>query len=325
MLVHFCARINLYFQYFLHIFPLQFMDRHGILVCKVVLAHRKKRKMMIDVVLDSFIDSIKLVPFLFVTYLLMECLEHKAGDKMQAAIRGAGKGGPVIGAVLGIFPQCGFSAAASNLYAGRIITMGTLMAVFLSTSDEMLPIMISENAGVSMIAKVLAVKAAVAVIAGFLIDFLFRKKEENMQIEHLCEQHHCHCENGIWKSALHHTVEIFLYILAISFVLNLMIVWIGEEVLGGIILNRPVIGALLAGLVGLIPNCAASVILTKLYLGGVLSGGAMIAGLLSGTGVGLLVLLRVNDDRRENLRFVALLYVIGVVAGILIEWLGITF
>lgn len=280
---------------------------------------------MIDVILDSFIDSIKLVPFLFVTYLLMEFLEHKAGDKMQAAIRGAGKGGPIIGGILGVFPQCGFSAAAANLYAGRIITMGTLMAVFLSTSDEMLPIMISENVGTTMIIKILAVKVAVAVLAGFMIDFVFRNKEENMQIEHLCEQHHCHCENGIWKSALHHTVEIFLYILLISFVLNLMIAWIGEDVLGGIMLNRPIIGAILAGFVGLIPNCAASVILTQLYLGGVLSGGAMLAGLLSGSGVGLLVLLRVNDDRRENLRFACLLYAIGVAAGIVIEMLGIAF
>ncbi len=280
---------------------------------------------MIDVISDSFIDSIKLVPFLFATYLLMECLEHKAGDKMQAAIRRAGKGGPIIGGILGIFPQCGFSAAASNLYAGRIITMGTLLAVFLSTSDEMLPIMLSENVGAAMIVKILAVKAAVAVIAGFIIDCFFHKKEENVQIEHLCEQHHCHCENGVLKSALHHTVEIFLYILVISFALNFLIAWIGEEVLSGIILNRPVIGALLAGLVGLIPNCAASVILTQLYLGGVLSGGALLAGLLSGTGVGLLVLLRVNDDRRENLRFVALLYTVGVAAGIVIELLGITF
>ena len=281
--------------------------------------------MIIDVITDSFIDSIKLLPFLFITYLVMEYLEHKAGDRMQAAIRDAGKGGPVIGGILGIFPQCGFSAAASNLYAGRIITMGTLMAVFLSTSDEMLPIMISENVGAGMIVKVLAVKLVVAVLAGFLIDLVFRKGKKDMQIDHLCEQHHCHCENGIWKSALHHTVEIFIYIFLISLVLNLIIAWVGEEVIGSVILNRPVIGAIIAGLVGLIPNCAASVVITQLYLGGVLSAGSMIAGLLSGTGVGLLVLLRVNDDRTENLRLIGLLYVIGVAAGIVVEMLGVTF
>lgn len=281
--------------------------------------------MIINVILDSLIDSVKLLPFLFITYLVMEYLEHKAGDKMQAAIRSAGKGGPAIGAVLGAFPQCGFSAAASNLYAGRIITIGTLMAVFLSTSDEMLPIMISENVGAGMIVKVLAVKVVVAVVAGFAVDCIFRKRERELQIGRLCEQHHCHCENGILKSALHHTVEIFIYVLLISLVLNLLIAWVGEDVLGNVILNRPIVGAVIAGLVGLIPNCAASVVLTQLYLSGVLSAGAMIAGLLSGAGVGLLVLFRVNDKRRDNLRIVGLLYVIGVAAGIAVEILGITF
>lgn len=281
--------------------------------------------MFLDVIADSFIDSIRILPFLFAAYLIMEYLEHKAGDRMQAAIRGAGKGGPIIGGILGIFPQCGFSAAASNLYAGRIITVGTLIAVFLSTSDEMLPIMISANAGAATIIKILAVKVVVAALAGFAIDCIFRKREENIQVEHLCEQHQCHCENGIWKSALHHTVEIFLYILIISLVLNLLIAWIGEDVLSGVILNRPVVGAVIAGIVGLIPNCAASVIITQLYLSGVLNAGAMIAGLLSGTGVGVLVLLRVNDNRRENLGLIGLLYVIGVLSGIVVEFLGITF
>lgn len=281
--------------------------------------------MIIDIILDSLTDSVKLLPFLFVTYLAMEYLEHKAGDKMQAAIRKSGKGGPVIGSILGVFPQCGFSAAASNLYAGRIITLGTLVAIYLSTSDEMLPIMISENVGIIMIAKILVFKVIVGMLAGFVIDFVFRKQEKNMQIEHLCEQHHCHCEKGIWKSALHHTVEIFFYILIISLVLNLVIELIGEEVLGNLILNRPVIGELIAGLVGLIPNCAASVIITQLYLKGVLNAGAMIAGLLAGSGVGILVLLRVNDDRKENLRIIGLVYVIGVAVGIVTELLGIGF
>lgn len=274
---------------------------------------------------DSLIDSVRLLPFLFLTYLVMEYLEHKAGGKMQAAIRGAGKGGPLIGAVLGIFPQCGFSAAAASLYAGGVITTGTLMAVFLSTSDEMLPIMISENAGVRLIVRVLAVKVIVAVAAGLAIDRVFRRSGKELQIGHLCEQHHCHCENGIWRSALHHTAEIFAYILAISLALNLLIAGVGENALGGLILDRPVAGTLLAGLVGLIPNCAASVVITQLYLDGVLGAGAMIAGLLSGTGVGLLVLLRVNDDRRENLRLIGLLYLIGVAAGIAVEMLGVTF
>lgn len=281
--------------------------------------------MILDAVIDSLIDSVKLLPFLFLTYLVMEYLEHKAGAKMQEAIRRSGRGGPVIGSILGVFPQCGFSAAASNLYAGRIITLGTLIAVYLSTSDEMLPVMISENAGVTTIVKILAFKVIAGVAAGFVIDLFCRKQEKDLRIGHLCEQHHCHCEKGIWKSALHHTAEIFAYILIISLVLNLVIALIGEEALSGLMLNRPVAGELIAGAVGLIPNCAASVIITQLYLDGVLSAGAMIAGLLAGSGVGVLVLVRVNDDRRENLRVIGILYLIGVAAGILVEFLNIRF
>lgn len=278
-----------------------------------------------DAALDSFIDGVRLLPFLFLTYLAMEYLEHRAGAKMQNAVRKSGKGGAVVGGVLGIFPQCGFSAAAANLYAGRIITLGTLIAIFLSTSDEMLPIMISENVGAAMIVKVLTTKVLAAIAAGLFIDLITGGRKEDLQIEHLCEQHHCHCENGIWKSALHHTIEIFLYILLISFVLNLMIAVIGEDVLGNVFLNRPLAGELIAGLVGLIPNCAASVVITQLYLSGTLSAGAMIAGLLSGAGVGVLVLLRVNDNKKENFKIISLLYLIGVSVGVLVECLHITF
>lgn len=284
---------------------------------------------MLDIILDTLSDSIKLLPFLFLTYLAMEYLEHKTGEKLQNTIRKSGKWGPVAGSVLGAFPQCGFSAAASNLYAGRIITLGTLLSIYLSTSDEMLPVLISENAGIGMIMKVLGVKILIGMAAGLTIDIVIRhlskNRDEELRIEHLCEQHHCHCEEGILKSALHHTIEIFLYLMLISFVLNLLIGMIGEDFLAGLILNRPVIGELAAGLIGLIPNCAASVVITQLYLKGVLSAGAMMSGLLSGAGVGILVLLRVNDKRKENVRIIGLLYVIGVLAGLLIELLGIQF
>lgn len=275
--------------------------------------------MILDVIYDSGIDGIKLLPFLFLTYLAMEYLEHLTGERMQAMIRRSGKAGPAIGSLLGIFPQCGFSTVAANLYAGRLITMGTLLAVFLSTSDEMLPIMISESAGVSMIGKVLLLKVGVAFATGFLADLFFRKKEEP-QIGHLCERHHC---RGILKSALHHTWTIFLYICLVSFALNLLIALVGEETLAAVILGRPVLGLFAAALVGMIPNCASSVILTQLYLQGVLGAGALLAGLLPGSGVGLLVLLRVNDDRKENLRILGILYVAGVVAGGIVTLLGV--
>lgn len=243
---------------------------------------------------------------------------------MQAIVRKSGKAGPAIGGILGIFPQCGFSAAAANLYAGRIITLGTLMAVFLSTSDEMLPIMISENVGISMIGKILLIKVLFALAAGFLVDVLFRKKEEP-QIGHLCERQHCHCERGIWRSAFSHTWRIFLYIILVSLILNFVIALIGEETLAAVVLNRPALSLFVSALVGMIPNCASSVVLTQLYLGGVLGAGALTAGLLSGSGVGFLVLLRVNENRKENLRIFGLLYVLGVVGGALVELLGVGF
>ncbi len=282
---------------------------------------------MLDIITDTLSDSIKLLPFLFLTYLAMEYLEHRAGSRMQHTIQRSGKWGPVIGSVLGAFPQCGFSAAASNLYAGRIITRGTLLSIYLSTSDEMLPVLISENAGIDLILKILGVKIVIGMTAGLLIDYVIarsrRGDSEELRIEHMCEQHHCHCENGIVKSALHHTVEIFLYLLLISFVLNTVIAVIGEDFLADLVLNRPVIGELVAGAVGMIPNCAASVVITQLYLKGILRAGAMMSGLLSGAGVGILVLLRVNDRRKENAVIIGLLYASGVLAGLLVELLGI--
>ena len=278
---------------------------------------------MVDVILDTLVDVVKLLPFLFLTYIVMEYLEHKTGDKTAALVRKAGKFGPVIGGFLGIVPQCGFSAAASNLYAGRVITLGTLMAIYLSTSDEMLPILISEQAPIGTILKILLGKAAIGIVAGLVIDLLLRgrNKEEREHIHDMCEQEHCHCEKGIVRSALSHTLQISLFILVITFALNLILFFVGEDALAGLIQNRRFAGPLLAGLVGLIPNCAGSVVITQLYLEKIIGIGAAFAGLLTGSGVGLLVLFRVNHDRKENLKILGLLYVIGVAAGIVMEFL----
>lgn len=281
-------------------------------------------EMILDVIYDTLIDGLRILPFLFLAYLAMECLEHWAGDRMQEIVRRSGEAGPIIGGFLGIFPQCGFSAAAANLYAGRVITLGTLLAVFLSTSDEMLPIMLSENAGIFLIAKILLTKVVFAVAVGFLADFLFPGKEEP-QIGHFCEKHHCHCEKGIWRSAASHTWKIFLYIVVISLILNYVIAMIGEDRLAAVVSDRPVLGLFAAALVGMIPNCASSVVLTHLYLEGVLGAGPLLAGLLSGSGVGYLVLLRVNEDKKDNLRIFALLYGVGVAAGAVVEILGVRY
>lgn len=288
-----------------------------------------------EVALDAVIDSVKLLPFLFLTYLAMEYLEHKTSDKTNRLVERSGRFGPLYGSLLGIVPQCGFSAAATNLYAGRVITLGTLIAIYLSTSDEMLPILISEKVPLLLILKILFVKVAIGMIAGFIIDFVHQKllRWTHMKdphhlpdIHHMCEHEHCHCdEKGIFPSALKHTLEIFAYILVISFVLNLVIAYIGEDTLSSFVLNRPVIGELAAGMIGLMPNCAASVVITQLYLEGLLSAGPMMAGLLVSAGVGLLVLFKVNDHPRENLKILGLLYAVGVVSGLLIELIGITF
>lgn len=285
---------------------------------------------MWEIILDTVTDSVRLLPFLLLTYLAMEYLEHKAGERMQVTVRHSGKWGPFLGSILGVFPQCGFSAAAANLFAGRVISLGTLLAIYLSTSDEMLPILISEHVGADRILKILGIKIIVGMAAGFVTDLtIHRPGHDHMdfkiheEIHQLCDRHNCHCEEGILRSALKHTLEIFAYILIITFILNIVISLIGENFLAEFILNRPVIGEMITGLIGLIPNCAASVVITQLYLGGVLTAGAMLSGLLAGTGVGLLVLLRVNRRPAENIKIIIMLYVIGVAAGILIDAAGV--
>ena len=274
-------------------------------------------------------DSVKLLPFLFLTYLFMELLEHTTGGKVQNKIKNAGKVGPLWGGLLGIMPQCGFSAAASSLYAGRVITVGTLLAVFLSTSDEMLPIFISESVALATIIKILGAKVCIAIISGFLAELVyvnvFKKKEKDMDIHVVCEEEHCSCEDGILKSALKHTLKIFVYILLITFILTLVIEMIGEDHLAVVFQNIPVVGEMIAALVGLIPNCASSVVITELYLSGIIGAGAMMSGLLVNAGVGLLVLFRLNRNWKQNAGIMAALYGFGVVWGVIIELLGIVF
>lgn len=276
---------------------------------------------MLHIIEDSVMDSVKLLPFLFLAYLAMEYLEHRTGKGIQRWIGKADKASPVIGGLLGIVPQCGFSAAAANLYAGRVITLGTLMAIFLSASDEMLPILLSERAPLDTILEILLVKAILGMIAGIAIDWIRRRmrKESSGSIHDICEREHCHCERGIFLSALTHTFQIALFLLLITFFLNLLLYFTGEDMLAVLLSDKPVLGPILAGLVGLIPNCAGSVVITKLYLEGMLSMGAAMAGLLAGSGVGILVLFRVNRNRKENLKILGLLYGIGVGAGILME------
>ncbi len=282
---------------------------------------------MIDVVIDTLIDSVKLLPFLFVTYIIMEYLEHKTSNKVKSAIQKSGKFGPLIGGLLGTIPQCGFSVAATNLYATRIINIGTLLAVYLATSDEMIPIMISEGIPIITIIKILGIKLIIAVIVGFLIDLIIqtRKNTEEEKIVDLCEKEHCDCEHGILKSALKHTVNIFVFIVIIIFIINMIVYFIGEENIANFLQANPVLAPVLASLIGLLPNCASSVILTQLYVQNVIPVSTMIAGLLVGAGVGLAVLFKMNKKLKENIEIVVLLVVIGTLSGIILQMLGINF
>lgn len=282
---------------------------------------------MLDVILDTLVDGVKLIPFLFLTYLAMEYIEHKTTAKTKNTIKKSGKLGPLVGGILGAFPQCGFSTAGSNLYAGRVITLGTLISIYLSTSDEMLPVFLSEKVPMSTILSMIAVKAVIGMVAGFIIDFVIRirklsqEQDFTSRIGQMCDHDHCHCDKSIVRSALNHTLTIFAFILVISFLLNTAVFFVGEDAIAGIILDRPVLGSILSGIVGLIPNCAASVVITQLYVEGVISIGATMSGLLVGAGAGLIVLFKENRDIKENVKIVALLYAIGVTCGIIIDFI----
>lgn len=281
---------------------------------------------MLDALLDALIDSLKLLPFLFITYLLMELLENKAGEKSLKIIKRSGKFGPILGGLLGIVPQCGFSAAAANLYAGRIITIGSLIAIFLSTSDEMLPILISEAAPISIIIEILLIKLLIGILSGICIDFILRKRKqkeyEENHIHDICQDEHCHCEEeGILKSSIKHTLHIFVYILIITLIINIAIYFIGEENIAHIATNIPVLGNLIASIMGLIPNCASSVILTQLYLQNILTFGCLISGLLVNSGIGMLVLFKVNKNKKENMAILGILFIIGLISGIIIDFI----
>ena len=280
-----------------------------------------------EVILHGVIDTLKLVLFLFLTYLLMEFIEHKASQRVKDTMTKAGKFGPVIGGAFGAVPQCGFSAAAANLYTGRVISLGTLIAVFLSTSDEMLPILVAGNMKIGTVLLIIVYKCAVGIAMGFTIDLVMKAmkiEKEDINIDEICDNDDCHCENGILRSALHHTLSVSLFILLVTLALNTLLFFMGEDALSGSLLTVPFVSHLLCALVGLIPNCASSVALTSLAMSGVIPTGAMMSGLFSGAGVGLLILYRMNRRPKENIVITALLVGIGIIFGLLADLVGIS-
>lgn len=281
---------------------------------------------MLDAIFDAIIDSLKLLPFLFITYLLMELLENKASEKSLRVIKKSGKFGPILGSLLGIVPQCGFSAAAASLYAGKIISIGSLIAIFLSTSDEMLPILISSAAPISLIIKILLIKLIIGIVFGVIIDIIFRKKnninieDDKTHIHDICEDEHCHCnEDGILRSSIKHTLHIFIYVFIIVLAITILLNIIGEDSIANIMTKTNILGPFVSSLIGIIPNCASSVIITQLYLKDMITFGSLIAGLLMNSGIGMLILFRLNKNKKENFLILLILFVISIISGIIID------
>lgn len=285
-------------------------------------------ELLTDVLLDALVDSAKMLPFLYLAYLLIEWLERNHGQRIETALAGGGRWGFVPGAALGCVPQCGFSAVAANLYASRVITPGTLLAVFLATSDEAVPLLAAEPDMWSSLLLLLVLKVILGIAAGFLLDVVLRRflphslygGYAGSAAEIDChEEHEEH--SGILLAALRHTLEIFAFILLFSFALGLVIALVGEDSLAALLGGMGVLQPMLAALVGLIPNCAASVLLAQLYVQGAISFGSLFAGLAAGAGIGLAVLWRVNPSWKQNLFMTGTLWGIGSIIGILLQLL----
>ena len=227
--------------------------------------------------------------------------------------------GPLFGGLLGALPQCGFSSMVANLFSARVITMGTVIAVFLSTSDEMLPILLSEKADIKLILGVVGFKVIVGIIIGFIIDLIYRNKEKQ-EIKELCEHDHCDCKHkNIIVSSLIHTLKIGLFVLIANLLINIIIYKVGEDTVSKILLSNNILTYFGASLIGLIPNCAGSVIITELYLAKLITLGTMLAGLLTGSGLGILLLFKTNKNIKENISILSIIYIVGIVIGIIVD------
>ena len=329
--------------------------------------------LLMDVLLEGIVDTARLVPFLFVTYVVMEAIEHVSDARVTRAVATAGKAGPIVGGLLGALPQCGFSAMASTLYAARVVTAGTVVAVILSTSDEMIPVFLAHGGAAGTMMLVVVLKMLLGIVIGLLVDIVLRRLHRagdgEVHICELCEREHCGCEHdhehehdhdhghvqgcacdgcpteehdhghghdegqhdhghvhehgtagelvrSVLRAALHHTLQVTAFIFVVSLVLGFLLETVGEEPIAQLAANHPVRATFLCALIGLIPNCAASVAISELYLAGTIGIGPLVAGLLTSGGVGLLVLWRTNADLRQNAAITAFVYAVGVVCGL---------
>lgn len=279
---------------------------------------------LIHCITHTLEEVLLLIPFLFIAFLIIELIEHKLSNKSKKIIEKSGELGPLFGGLLGMIPQCGFSVVATNLYITRIVSLGTLIAIYLSTSDEMLPILISRKASISTIIGLLLIKFAIGMTSGFIIDYFVRRYKKKHKIKSkgnfdICHDEDCHCEKeNLFVSSLKHTFKTVSFIFIVTFLLHVMMEYLGEDFIKKLFLKDSLLSPFVSSLVGLIPNCAASVVLTELYLSGAISLSSVIAGLLTGSGVAILVLFRGNKNLKENLFILGLVYFIGAFSGLII-------
>ena len=276
---------------------------------------------LLEVLIEGFTDTLKLVPFLFLTYLFLEFIENKASDKTISLIKKSGKLGPIYGSLLGLIPLCGFSSAAASFYTGGVISLGTLLAVFVATSDEMLPILISGGISLGIILEILLIKGISGIVTGYLADLIFKKKDNgDFKIEEMCEKAHCECEKGIFHSALIHTLKITGFILIMNIALGILMLVIGKDTIASWLSSQSsIVPVLILSFIGLIPNCGTSVIITTLYVEHTISLGALIAGLVTNAGVGLAVLAHLDSKHREVIKIVVILLISGIITGLLVK------
>lgn len=281
---------------------------------------------MKEIIIDTLLDAIKLIPFLFIAFLIIEIVEHKLSNKSKKIISKSGKFGPMLGGLLGLIPQCGFSVIATNLYVTRIISLGTLISIYLSTSDEMLPILLSKQAPTTLIIKILLIKFIIGMLFGFIIDIIFHQKQnQQIEIHEMCEDERCHCEDGIIKSSIKHTIKTILFVIIASFIINVLFEKVGEQYLSKIFLKGSIFGPFVTSLIGLVPTCGSSIMITELYLNNAISFASLISGLLTGSGVAILVLFKSNKKVKENIYIILTIYEIGVIVGIIIQLISLFF
>lgn len=280
-----------------------------------------------EILIETCMDSIKMLPFLFLAFLLIEFLECYSGKMTENLLKKVGKAGPIVGAVFGCVPQCGFSVLAANLYAGGVLTIGTLVSVFIATSDEALLILMANPNRLREIGALLIAKVIIAVAAGYLIDGIFQKyMVKNKKSVHVkIGKNERPQKTKVLEEAAEHTLKIFLYLFVFSLILNVVIEIFGIQKLSEMLLGDTIFQPIIASLIGLIPNCAASVILTQLYLSGAISFASVVSGLCTGAGIGLVVLFKMNQDKKENLRIIAALVVVASIAGMFLQLLQFYF